>query len=53
MAEEKENSGKRRGLILWFIIALLMGTNGYTIWLLMQEKTKVIEGFNHYPKNIR
>jgi hypothetical protein len=44
MTEEKENSGKRRGLILWFVIALLVGTNIVTIWLLLQEKTKVIEG---------
>lgn len=44
MTEENEKSRKRRGIILWAIIALLLGTNGYTLWLLMNEKTKVIEG---------
>jgi hypothetical protein len=34
---------KKRGIILWIIIALLMGSNGVTAWLLMQEKTKVVE----------
>lgn len=43
MSEEKENSNKKRGIILWVIILLLMGSNGYTIWLLLQEKNKVVE----------
>ena len=43
MSEEKENSNKKRGLVLWLIIALLMGTNGYTIWLLSKEKSKVVD----------
>jgi flagellar basal body-associated protein FliL len=38
MSEEKENSNKKRGIILWIIIILLMGTNGYTIWLLYKEQ---------------
>ncbi len=44
MSEEKENSNKKRGLFLWIIIGLLMGTNAFTIWLLMNEKGKVTEG---------
>jgi len=43
MVEEKENSRRRRGLILWFIIALLIGTNGVTLWMLTNEKTKIVE----------
>ncbi|MEO6304367.1 MAG: hypothetical protein ABIP51_14475, partial [Bacteroidia bacterium] len=43
MNEEKENSKKKRGLILWLIIILLMGSNGYTIWLLSKEKNRVVE----------
>jgi len=43
MSEEKENSNKKRGIILWVIILLLVGSNGYTIWLLLQEKNKVVE----------
>lgn len=43
MSEEKENSNKKRGIILWVIILLLMGTNGYTIWLLLKEQNRVVE----------
>lgn len=43
MSEEKENLNKKRGIILWIIIGLLMGTNGYTIWLLSKEKNRVVE----------
>jgi len=43
ITEEKENRNKRRGLILWLIIALLLGSNGVTLWLLMKEKTIVVE----------
>jgi hypothetical protein len=43
MTEEKEKQRKRRGIIiLWVFIALLLGTNGVTLWLLMQEKTEVV-----------
>lgn len=40
---QEESKSKKRGLFLWIIIALLMVTNGLTIWLLMQEKNKVAE----------
>lgn len=40
---QKEKPRKKRGIILWVIILLLMGSNGVTIWLLMQEKTRVVE----------
>jgi hypothetical protein len=43
MSEEKEKSNKKKGLILWIIILLLMGTNGYTIWLLLKEQNRVVE----------
>lgn len=43
MTEEKENSNKKKGLILWLIILLLMGTNGYTVWLLNKEQNRVVE----------
>jgi hypothetical protein len=43
MSDEKEKSGKRRGIILWIIIALLLGTNGITLWLLFNEKNEVIK----------
>ena len=43
MSEEKEKSNKKKGLILWIIILLLMGTNGYTIWLLLQEQSRIVE----------
>lgn len=42
MVEEKKSEDKkRRAVFLWLFIALLFGTNAYTIWLLMQEKSKV------------
>lgn len=40
---QEESKSKKRGLLLWIIIGLLMVTNGVTIWLLMQEKNKVAE----------
>jgi hypothetical protein len=43
MSEEKEKSNNKKGLILWIIILLLMGTNGYTIWLLLQEQNRFVE----------
>jgi len=43
MNEQTEKSKKRRGVIFWILIALLLGTNGVTAWLLFQEKTKVVE----------
>jgi len=41
--DQEESKSKKRGILIWIIIALLMGTNGVTIWLLMQEKNKVAE----------
>ncbi len=40
---QEESKSKKRGLFLWIIIALLMITNGITIWLLLQEKNTVAE----------
>ncbi|MCE3228815.1 MAG: hypothetical protein K0S32_3366 [Bacteroidetes bacterium] len=40
---EQQEKKKRRGVILWVLIALLVGTNGFTCWLLFKEKNKVIE----------
>ncbi len=40
---EQEEKKKKRGLLLWILIALLMGTNGYTLWLLSKEKSRVVE----------
>jgi hypothetical protein len=39
---QKEES-KKRGILLWILIVLLMGSNGYTIWLYLQEKNKAAE----------
>ena len=41
--EQKEKPRRKGGIILWIIILLLMGSNGITIWLLMQEKNRVVE----------
>lgn len=38
MSEEKEKSSKKRAMFFWLIIVALMGTNAYTLWLLMKEK---------------
>jgi hypothetical protein len=43
MNEQPENSKKKRGLLVWLIITLLMGTNGITAWLLFKEKSKAVE----------
>ena len=40
---EQENEQKKRGGILWIIIALLMGSNIITVWLYWQEKNKAAE----------
>lgn len=39
----KEDPKKKRGIILWIIILLLVVSNGITVWLLMQERTRVVE----------
>jgi hypothetical protein len=43
MEEEKEHPRKKRGLLIWFFITALVGTNAYTLWLLYQEKTQVVK----------
>ena len=43
MSEQKEKSRRKKGIILWIIIFLLMGTNVYTIWLFSREQTRVVE----------
>lgn len=41
---EHEEKKKRRGLIIWWIITgLLLVTNGITVWLLLQEKSRVVD----------
>lgn len=41
---EQEEKKKRRGLIIWWIITgLLLVTNGITVWLLLQEKSRVVD----------
>jgi DNA repair exonuclease SbcCD ATPase subunit len=40
---QEEEQRKKRGGLLWIFIALLMITNGITIWLLLQEKNKLAE----------
>jgi hypothetical protein len=42
MSEEKEKQHKRRGIILWAIVGLLLLTNGVTIWLWRTTKNEVI-----------
>jgi hypothetical protein len=41
--EQKNKPRKKHGIILWLIIILLLCSNGITIWLLIQEKSKVVE----------
>lgn len=40
---EQENEQKKKGGILWIVIALLMGCNIVTFWLYWQEKNKAAE----------
>jgi hypothetical protein len=40
---EQENEQKKRGGILWIIVALLLGSNIITLWLYWQEKNKAAE----------
>lgn len=42
MTEQKEEN-KKRGGILWILIALLLASNLVTIWLYLQEKNKAAE----------
>jgi hypothetical protein len=43
MTEEKEKSRRRRGVILWALVILLLGTNGVTIWLWRTSKNEIIK----------
>src|SRR5947209_8299986 len=43
MTDQPENKKKKRAIILWIIITLLMGTNGVTAWLLFKEKNRIVE----------
>ncbi|MDX2173094.1 MAG: hypothetical protein SFY56_08240 [Bacteroidota bacterium] len=43
MTEEKEKRKKKGGIILWFVIGTLLLTNGFTIWLLLNKKTEIVE----------
>lgn len=43
MSEQQQKESKKRGALLWILIALLMGSNGVTIWLYLKEKDKVAE----------
>jgi hypothetical protein len=43
MNEEQEKKKKKGGIILWFVIGLLVVTNGFTIWLLLNKKTEIVE----------
>ena len=43
MNEDQQNKKKKAGVILWFVIGLLLVTNGFTIWLLLNKKTEIVE----------
>jgi flagellar basal body-associated protein FliL len=43
MNQEEQKSKKKRGIILWIIIFLLMGSNAVLVWLYMQEKDKLAD----------
>ncbi len=43
MNEDQQNKKKKAGIILWFVIGLLLVTNGFTIWLLLNKKTEIVE----------
>ena len=38
MNEQNEKSRKKRAMFFWLVIFALMGTNAFTLWLLMKEK---------------
>jgi flagellar basal body-associated protein FliL len=40
---QEESKSKKRGIVLWIIIVLLMGSNGVLIWLYLQEKNKLAD----------
>ena len=39
----QEESKKKRGIFLWIIIFLLVGSNAVLVWLYLQEKNKLAE----------
>ncbi|MCU0359643.1 MAG: hypothetical protein MUF75_02820 [Bacteroidia bacterium] len=43
MEEQVQEKRKQRGLILWAMVLLLMGTNAYALWLYWKEKNKLVE----------
>lgn len=43
MEEQVKEKRKQRGLILWAMVVLLMGTNAYALWLYWKEKNKLVE----------
>ena len=43
MNEEKDRSRRRRGILLWSLIVLLLTTNGITLWLLLEEQDKGVK----------
>lgn len=43
MEEQSQEKRKQKGIILWAIVLLLMGTNAYALWLYWKEKNKVVE----------
>src|SRR5688572_12021145 len=42
MTGENQEKRRRKGLILWVFLGLLVVTNGITLWMLMQEKEEVV-----------
>src|SRR3954467_352375 len=43
MNEEKDDSRRRRGILLWSLITLLLISNGITLWLLLDEKNEGVK----------
>lgn len=43
MNEQQEEKKKRGFIIWWIVIGALLTTNGITLWLLLNEKTKVVD----------
>lgn len=43
MEEQVQEKRKQKGLILWAMVVLLMGTNAYALWLYWKEKNKLVE----------
>jgi hypothetical protein len=42
MTGENQDKRRRKGLILWIFLGVLVVTNGITLWLLLQEKKEVV-----------